>query len=54
LVVVDDIDSVEQDGEDVIEFFSLTVPQTKAKVLFTSRRVIWGMAKTTTGMPGRS
>ena len=54
LVVVDDIDSVEQDGEDVIEFFSLTVPQTKAKVLFTSRRVIWGMAKTTTPVSGFS
>ncbi|MFN0165728.1 MAG: tetratricopeptide repeat protein [Bryobacteraceae bacterium] len=54
LVVVDDIDSVEQDGEDVIEFFSLTAPQTKSKVLFTSRRVIWGMGSTTTQVAGFS
>ena len=54
LVVVDDIDSVEQEGEEVIEFFSLTAPQTKSKILFTSRRVIWGMGGTTTHVAGFS
>ncbi len=52
LIVVDDIDSVEQSAEDAIEFFSLTVPQTQSKVLFTSRRVLWGMGNTTTQIGG--
>jgi hypothetical protein len=43
LLVIDDIDSLESKDEDVIEFFSLQVPRTASKVLFTSRRTIFGM-----------
>ncbi len=52
LVVVDDIDSLESEDEDVIEFFSLHVPQRKSKVLFTSRRTLFGMGGTTTHVSG--
>lgn len=52
LVVVDDIDSLESQDEDVIEFFSLHVPQTKSKILFTSRRTLFGMGGTTTHVSG--
>lgn len=52
LVVVDDVDSLESDEEDAIEFFSLHFPQTKSKVLFTSRRTIFGMGSTTTDVKG--
>lgn len=48
LIVVDDIDSLESENENVIEFFSLELPQTKSKVLFTSRRTIFGMGGATT------
>ncbi|MCC6329471.1 MAG: hypothetical protein IT174_13230 [Acidobacteria bacterium] len=51
-IVVDDIDSLESENENVIEFFSIQVPQTKSKVLFTSRRVIFGMGGTTTHVKG--
>ena len=52
LVVVDDIDSIESENEEVIEFFSFNLPQTKSKVLFTSRRVIFGMGGSTTHIKG--
>lgn len=52
LVVVDDIDSVDLENENVIEFFSLQVPETFSKVLFTSRRTIFGMGPTTTHVSG--
>jgi tetratricopeptide (TPR) repeat protein len=52
LIVVDDIDSLEAEDEDVIEFFTFSVPQTKSKVLLTSRRVVFGMGKTTTHVRG--
>jgi hypothetical protein len=52
LMVVDDIDSLEAEDEDAIEFFALAVPETKTKVLFTSRRVVFGMGKTTTHVGG--
>ncbi len=42
LVIVDDIDSLESKNENVIEFFSFHVPETRSKVLFTSRRTIFG------------
>jgi hypothetical protein len=54
LLIVDDIDSLDSSNEDVIEFFSFQVPQTKSKVLFTSRRVIFGMGNTTTHVSGFS
>ena len=36
LVVVDDVDSLDAEGEDAINFFSHQVSRTKSKVLFTS------------------
>ncbi len=52
LIVVDDVDSLESENEDAIEFFSLHLPETKSKVLFTSRRIIFGMGGTTTHVKG--
>src|SRR5205807_2607345 len=52
LLIVDDVDSLEGEGENAIEFFTLFMPQTKSKVLFTSRRVVFGMANTTTHVGG--
>lgn len=54
LVIVDDIDSVEKADEDAIEFFTFNVPQSKSKVLLTSRRTVFGMANTTTEIEGFS
>ena len=54
LLVVDDIDSLESENENVIEFFSLHVPETRSKVLFTSRRTIFGMGGSTTHVSGFS
>ncbi len=52
LVVVDDIDSLEGSGEDAIEFFTISVAQTKSKVLLTSRRTILGLGHTATQVAG--
>lgn len=54
LLVVDDVDSLEGEAEDATEFFSLDVPQTKTKVLFTSRRVLLGMGNSTIHIKGLS
>jgi tetratricopeptide (TPR) repeat protein len=54
LVVIDDVDSVDVENEDAIEFFSLQLPNTRSKVLFTSRRTIFGMGGTTTHISGFS
>lgn len=54
LIVVDDIDSLDSENEDVIEFFSLQVPATSSKVLFTSRRPIFGLGGATTHIGGLS
>ncbi len=54
LVVVDDIDSLEGSGEDAIEFFTIAVPQTKSKILLTSRRTILGLGHTATHVAGLS
>ena len=54
LIVVDDVDSLETEHEDAIEFFSLHLPRTSSKVLFTSRRTIFGMGGTTTHVTGFS
>ena len=51
-IIVDDVDSLEAENEDVIEFFSLELPKTSSKVLFTSRRTIFGMGGTTTHVTG--
>jgi tetratricopeptide (TPR) repeat protein len=52
LLVVDDLDSVTEENEDVIEFLTLRVPQTESNVLFTSRRPFTGMGKTLTRVSG--
>lgn len=53
LLVVDDIDSIEAENEDVIEFFTLQVPNVGgSKVLLTSRRTVFGMGASTTHVSG--
>lgn len=55
LLIIDDIDTVEADGEDAIQFLVMTVPErTKSLVLVTSRRAIFGMANVTTQVAGLS
>jgi tetratricopeptide (TPR) repeat protein len=51
-VVVDDIDSLEVEDEDALEFFTFAVPNTRSKVLLTSRRVVFGMGNATTRIGG--
>ena len=52
LLVVDDVDSVEAEEEDAVEFFSARVTNTRSKVLFTSRRTLLGFGRTTTLVKG--
>lgn len=52
LLVVDDLDSVDEDNEDVVEFLTLEAPQTRSKVLLTSRRKFAGMGSTLTTVLG--
>jgi hypothetical protein len=52
LLVVDDLDSVDEENEDVVEFLTLAAPQTRSKVLLTSRRKFAGMGSTLTPVPG--
>jgi tetratricopeptide (TPR) repeat protein len=53
LLIVDDLDTVEGEGEDSIQFLLMTVPErTKSRVLITSRRAVFGMANLTTQVQG--
>ncbi len=53
LLVVDDIDTVEGEGEDAIRFLVMTIPErTRSKVLITSRRALFAMANLTTQIQG--
>jgi hypothetical protein len=52
LLVVDDIDSLESEDEAAIEFFTFHAPQTRSKVLLTSRRIVFGMGGSTTHVAG--
>ena len=52
LIVVDDIDSIEETEEDVVEFFTYDAPRTKSKVLLTSRRMYPGMSRSSTRISG--
>jgi hypothetical protein len=52
LIVIDDVDSLQGAGEDAIEFFLDQLSGTKSKLLFTSRRVLFGMATITLQVPG--
>lgn len=55
LIVVDDVDSLEGEDEDAVEFFADQVPnKSKSKVLFTSRRTLFGMGNSTTHVGGFS
>lgn len=55
LIVVDDIDTVDVEGEDAIQFLLMTVPEhTKSRVLLTSRRALFGMGNLTTQVQGMS
>ncbi len=51
-IVVDDIDSLESDQEDAIEFLASDLPNAGAKVLLTSRRSILGMGRSSTTVVG--
>ena len=52
LLVVDDIDSIEAQNEDVVEFFTFEATRTASKVLLTSRRMYPGMTKSSTRVSG--
>jgi hypothetical protein len=52
LIILDDLDSVQTEDEDVVEFFSLRVAMTASKVLMTSRRDFAGMGSTKTVVAG--
>jgi hypothetical protein len=52
LLIVDDIDSLDADQEDAIAFLTLDVRRTKSKVLFTSRRELFGLRAATTAVSG--
>jgi tetratricopeptide (TPR) repeat protein len=52
LVIVDDVDSLEGEGERAIEFFTVDGPSTRSRVLLTSRRQLFGLAPTTTVVAG--
>lgn len=48
LIVVDDVDSLIGHAEEAIEFFTIDIPSTPSKVLFTARRVPLGLGATVT------
>ena len=52
LLVIDDLDSVDKEEEEVIEFLTLEAPTTASKILFTSRREFLGMGATSTTIGG--
>lgn len=52
LIIVDDVDSLESAEESAVEFFTLAAPNTRSKVLLTSRRTLFGMGHTTTHITG--
>jgi tetratricopeptide (TPR) repeat protein len=52
LIVADDIDSLDAEDEQAVEFFVHQVPLTKSKVLFTSRRKVFGLGGATTEVGG--
>jgi hypothetical protein len=55
LLIVDDIDTLESDGEDAIQFLVMTVPErTRSKVLLTSRKALFGLMNVTTQIEGLS
>ncbi|MGI8669238.1 MAG: NB-ARC domain-containing protein [Aridibacter sp.] len=51
-IVIDDIDSLEGEELNANRFFSFDVAMTRSKVLFTSRRIIFGLEPITTTVKG--
>ncbi len=55
LLIVDDIDTVQDAGEDAIQFLVMTIPElTRSRVLLTSRKAIFGLTNVTTQIEGIS
>lgn len=54
LIIADDIDSLDTEQEQAVEFFVHQVPQTRSKVLITSRRRMFGLGGSTTVIAGLS
>jgi hypothetical protein len=55
LLIVDDIDTVQGEGEDAIEFLVMSIPErTSSRVLLTSRRLLFGLSSVTTQIEGLS
>lgn len=54
LIVADDIDSLDKENEQAVEFFVQHVPQTGSKALITSRREVFGLGSCTTVVAGMS
>lgn len=55
LLIVDDIDTVEDAGDDAIQFLVMTIPElTRSQVLLTSRKAIFGLTNVTTQIEGIS
>ncbi|WP_433288446.1 NB-ARC domain-containing protein [Micromonospora sp. CA-244673] len=52
LIVADDIDSIDPDCEDVVEFLTYDAPRTGSKILLTSRRQYAGMSRSSTKVSG--
>lgn len=52
LIVADDIDSLDKEDEQAVEFFAQYIPQTGSKALLTSRREIFGLGGCTTHVSG--
>lgn len=52
LVVVDDLDSIDSENEDVVEFLTYDAPRTGSKILLTSRRLYFGMRRSSTIVKG--
>jgi len=52
LMVADDIDSLDEDSEDALEFLTLDLARTPSKVLLTSRRVPFGLNASATQVWG--
>ncbi|MCC7087251.1 MAG: hypothetical protein IT427_19790 [Pirellulales bacterium] len=55
LLVIDDMDTVQDDGEDAIQFLVMAMPEiTRSRILLTSRRAMFGMSNVTTQIAGLS
>jgi tetratricopeptide (TPR) repeat protein len=52
LIIADDIDSLDTEDEQAVEFFAQHIPRTRSKALLTSRRAIFGLGSCTTQVAG--